>query len=608
MSQHTPLHTGWRLTAAVGSPVPEDVAAATVPATVPGCVHTDLLAAGLIPDPYLDDNETRLAWIGRAGWVYETVFDWSPGDGTGTDLVCEGLDTVATITVNDVEAGRTSNMHVAHRFPVRHLLREGENRLAVRFDSAYGYAERTRDFLGDRPNAYPEPFGFIRKNACNFGWDWGPTLVTAGIWRPIGLHEWTARLARVRPLVTVEDGVGKVRLHVTVDGDTGGPLTVVARIAGERVEARVEDGEFLVEVDVPDAELWWPRGYGEQPLYGLDVELLDGEGTVHDTWSRRVGFRTVALDTALDEHGRRYTVEVNGRPIWVRGVNWIPDDVFVSGITRDRLAARFAQAVDANVNFLRVWGGGIYESEDFYELADELGLLVGQDFLFACAAYPEEQPIAGHVEAEARDNVVRLASHPSLVLWTGNNENIWGHEDWGWKDELGERSWGAGYYFETLPSIVEELDPTRPYWPGSPWSGSDDLHPNDPAHGNMHIWDVWNTHDYTHYLTYTPRFAAEFGYQAPPAFATLRRALSDAELAPDSPGMAHHQKAADGDLKLKRGLDEHFGVPADFDDWHWLTQLNQARALSLGISHFRSLRPVCTGTIMWQLNDCWPVT
>ncbi|GIG65880.1 glycoside hydrolase family 2 protein [Phytomonospora endophytica] len=608
MSQHTPLHTGWRLTAALGSPVPENVAPATVPATVPGCVHTDLLAAGLIDDPYLDDNETHLAWIGRAGWVYETAFDWSPGTDTGTDLVCEGLDTVATITVNDVEAGRTSNMHVAHRFPVRHLLREGENRLAVRFDSAYGYAERTRDFLGDRPNAYPEPFGFIRKNACNFGWDWGPTLVTAGIWRPIGLHEWTARLARVRPLVTVEDGVGKVRVHVIADGGTAGPLTVAARIAGQRVEVPVADGEFTVELGVPEPELWWPRGYGAQPLYELDVELLGADGTVHDTWSRRVGFRTVRLDTAPDEHGRRYTVEINGRPIWVRGVNWIPDDVFVAGITRERLAGRFAQAVDANVNFLRVWGGGIYESEDFYELADELGLLVGQDFLFACAAYPEEEPIAGHVEAEARDNVVRLASHPSLVLWTGNNENIWGHEDWGWKDELGERTWGAGYYFETLPSIVEELDPARPYWPGSPWSGSDDLHPNDPAHGNMHIWDVWNTHDYTHYLTYTPRFAAEFGYQAPPAYATLRRALSDETLAPDSPGMAHHQKAADGDLKLKRGLDAHFGEPADFDDWHWLTQLNQARALSLGISHFRSLRPVCTGTIMWQLNDCWPVT
>ena len=608
MSQHTPLHTGWRLSAAVGSPVPESVAAATVPATVPGCVHTDLLAAGLIEDPYLDDNETRLSWIGRAGWVYETAFDWSPGADTGTDLVCDGLDTVATITVNDVEVGRTSNMHVAHRFPVRHLLREGENRLAVRFDSAYGYAERTRDFLGDRPNAYPEPFGFIRKNACNFGWDWGPTLVTAGIWRPIALHEWTARLAAVRPLVTVEDGVGKVRLHLDVVGDTAGPLTVVAEIAGERVEAVARDGSLVVDIEVPDPELWWPRGYGDQPLYALDVSLAGAGGDVLDSWSRRVGFRTVRLNTELDEHGRQYTVEINGTPIWVRGVNWIPDDVFVAGIGRERLAERFAQAVGANVNFLRVWGGGIYESEDFYDLADELGLLVGQDFLFACAAYPEEQPIAAHVEAEARDNVVRLASHASLVLWTGNNENIWGHEDWGWKDELGDRTWGAGYYFETLPSIVEELDPTRPYWPGSPWSGTNDLHPNDSAHGNMHIWDVWNTHDYTHYLTYTPRFAAEFGYQAPPAYATIRRALSDENLAPDSPGMAHHQKAADGDLKLKRGLDAHFGEPADFDDWHWLTQLNQARALSLGIGHFRSLRPVCTGTIMWQLNDCWPVT
>ncbi len=299
---------------------------------------------------------------------------------------------------------------------------------------------------------------------------------------------------------------------------------------------------------------------------------------------------------------------VNDVPVFARGVNWIPDDVFADRITRDRLAERFRQAADANVNYLRVWGGGRYESDDFYDLADEMGFLVQQDFPFACAAYPEEEPIRGEVVAEARENVVRLAAHPSLVLWTGNNENLWGYEDWGWKPALNGRTWGAGYYFDLLPRIVAELDPSRRYWPGSPYSGTPRRHPNDPAAGTTHIWDVWNTDDYSKYASYRPRFVAEFGFQGPPAYATLRRALSEEPLAAGSPGMAHHQKAVDGDRKLARGLANHLPEPRDFDDWHYLTQLNQARAVAFGIEHFRSLRPHCMGAVVWQLNDCWPVT
>ncbi len=595
MTSYRALHQGWTLSGA-------DVSA--VPATVPGCVHTDLLAAGLIEDPYLDDNERKVAWIGRTDWVYETTFDAQPGDDGRVDLVCAGLDTVATITLNGVELGRTANMHRGYRFDVRAALRPGANHLRITFDSAYSYAEAWQRKLGDRPNAYPEPFHFIRKMACNFGWDWGPTLVTAGIWQDIGLQRWSvARLAEVRPQITRAGGVWRVDVHVALERDADGPVTVAAAVAGREAVARISGTEAVLSLEVADPELWWPRGYGGQPRYDLDVTLSDADGRL-DHWSRRIGFRTVRLDTT----DGAFTVVVNDVPVFVRGVNWIPDDVFVTRVTRDRLAARFAQACAANVNYLRVWGGGRYESADFYDLADELGLMVGQDFLFACAAYPEEEPFAAEVAAEARENVARLSPHPSLVLWTGNNENIWGHEDWGWKEPLGDRTWGAGYYFDLLPRIMAETDPSRPYWPGSPWSGDPSLHPNDPAHGTVHIWDVWNTDDYTKYASYRPRFVAEFGFQAPPAWATLRRALSDDPLAPDSPGMAHHQKAADGDAKLRRGLDDHLPAPRDFDDWHYLTQLNQARALTFGIEHFRSLRPSCMGTIMWQLNDCWPVT
>ncbi|WP_432825246.1 glycoside hydrolase family 2 protein [Dactylosporangium sp. CA-092794] len=599
-----PLHTGWTVRAA-------EPGAVAFPAAVPGCVHTDLLAAGAIPDPFLDDNERRLHWIGRSAWLYETTFDAEGLRGDRIDLVADGLDTVATVELNGVEVARTANMHREYRFDVGAVLRPTGNELRVRFDSAYDYAESVRDAVGPRPNAYPEPFQYIRKMASNFGWDWGPTVVTAGIWRPIGLDAWsTARLAAVRPLVTVAGGTGTVEVRVTVERAADRPLTLTAAIGGHEATAEVPAGatEASVRVEVPGAELWWPRGYGEPRRYELDVTLRDGDGAVLDAWRRRVGFRTVELDTGRDADGTRFVLRINGTPVFARGVNWIPDDAFVTRVGRERYAERIGQAIAAGVNYLRVWGGGRYESDDFYDLADELGVLVGQDFLFACAAYPEEEPIGGEVAAEAREQVVRLMPHPSLVLWVGNNENIWGFHDWGWREELAGRTWGEGYYLGVLPRIVAELDPTRPYWPGTPYSGDPAIHPNDPAHGTTHIWDVWNTHDYRHYGSYRPRFAAEFGFQAPPTFATLRRAVSDEPLAPDSPGVWYHQKATGGNEKLARGLQGHFPPPQGFDDWHWATQLNQARAIAFGVEHFRSLRPLCTGTIVWQLNDNWPVT
>jgi beta-mannosidase len=595
VTSYRPLHEGWTISGA-------DVSDLAAP--VPGCVHTALLGAGRIEDPYLDANETESAWIGRTDWEYSTSFDVDASS-PRVDLVCAGLDTVASIELNGSLIGQTANQHRSYRFDVGPVLRAGSNNLKITFKSAYAYALEARAKLGARPDAYGEPFNFIRKQACNFGWDWGPTLVTAGIWQPIGLHSWSvARLAEVQPQVTVTDEVGRVEVRVRLERASSSPVTVSASLAGQKASAIVDGIEALLILTVDDPSLWWPRGYGSQALYDLDVALTSDSGASLDSWSRRVGFRSVRIDTA----DGAFTVIVNDVPVFARGVNWIPDDVFADRITRSRLAARFQQAADANVNFLRVWGGGRYESEDFYSLADEMGFLVQQDFLFACAAYPEEEPFAGEVEAEARENVVRLSSHPSLVLWAGNNENIWGHEDWNWKPALGDRSWGAGFYYDLLPRLVAELDRTRFYWPGSPYSGSPSRHPNDPAVGTTHIWDVWNIDDYSKYGAYRPRFVAEFGFQGPPTFSTLRRALSDDPLAPDSPGMAHHQKAGDGASKLRRGLDNHLPAPRDFDDWHYLTQLNQARAVAHGISHFRALRPLCMGSVMWQLNDCWPVT
>ena len=607
-----PFTNGWTLRA-IDGPVPADVAAATVPATVPGCVHLDLQAAGLIPDPFMDQNEAQVQWIARADWCYETSFDWDGDlDADTVDLVALGLDTVATIDLNGTTVAQTNNMHRSYRFPVTGLLHRGRNKLSVTFRSALTAAEKASAAIGPRPATVEHPINAIRKMACNFGADWGPELVTAGIWRPLTLETWRrARIAAVRPLVDIAGSAGLLRAHVDVEraGGDEGMLRLEVRIAGRSAQAVVDPGQTstALDVSVPDASFWWPHGHGDQPLYPVTVTMSDDDGPI-DTWDGRVGFRRVTLETTPDAHGTPVTIQVNGQPIFARGVNWIPDDPFPSRVDRHRYQTRLTQARDLNANLVRVWGGGVFESEDFYDICDEMGLLVWQDFLFNCACYAEEEPLRDEILAEARDAVTRLSRHPSLALWNGCNENLWGYEDWDWKEPLGDLTWGAGYYFDLLPSIVAELDPTRPYLPGSPYSMSRDRHPLDPAHGTTHIWDVWNTRDYRGYRNYVPRFCSEFGFQGPPTWATLTRAIHDQPLAPDSPGMLAHQKAVDGLGKLTRGLRAHLPEPTSFEDWHWAMSLNQARAVAFGVQHFRSWMPVCMGTIVWQLNDCWPVT
>ncbi len=618
------LTAGWQLRLGVANPgIRPPALPDAVPATVPGTVHTDLLAAGLIPDPYLDENELALDWIGHQRWSYSTTFTVDgPDHGEGAehvDLVCDGLDTVATVLVNGVEVGRFFNQHRSYRIPVTDQLRAGENHLEVVFDSAWAYAEAMKQELGNLPNAYPTPFNFIRKMACNFGWDWGPTVVTAGIWRPVAIETWsTARLSRVRPIATVTGASGLLTVDVDLEGSADRPLSVSVEVAGHRAAVTVPVGarSAALDVAVPDVELWWPHDLGSQPLYDVEVTLsAAGDGAdgrlasdVLDTWRRRIGFRSIRIDTAPDEIGSAFTFVVNDVPIFVKGANWIPDDCFPSRITRDRLRTRIEQGVGAYLNLLRVWGGGIYESDDFYELCDELGVLVWQDFLFACAAYPEEEPLRGEVLAEASENVARLMPHPSLVLWNGCNENIWGWFDWDWQGPVGNRTWGAGYYLDLLPAIVAEVDPTRPYYPGSPYSGTMDVHPNVDSHGLRHIWDVWNDIDYTAYRQSIPRFVSEFGYQGPANHSTLQRSIHDTPLSPTSAGMLHHQKATDGNGKLARGAAPHLPVADTFHDWHFLMQLQQAEAIRFGVEHFRSHRGTCMGTVVWQLNDCWPVT
>ena len=615
----TPLHTDWTITAISGE-APADLLGRPLAATVPGCAHTDLLAAGVIVAPFDGDNEAAGQWIGSTVWEYKTAFRWT-GDGSERhDLVALGLDTVATIDLNGTLVAQTQNQHRSHRFDVGALLLEGRNILTVTFAAPVTEVEARVAEHSPLPHVNHHPYNALRKMACNFGWDWGIDVATSGIWKPIGIDSWSgARIASIRPIVGLDEATGILDAHVGLEWAkrAQAPARVTLEVAGIRASTCIEAGvtKTQVHLTVPEVRTWWPVGHGAQPLYDVSVDLcgvdLSGAdstgGSILDTWNGRVGFRTVELDTTPDAAGTPFIIKVNGESIAVRGANWIPDHAFLTEMDADRYARRVDDALEANMNLLRVWGGGIYESDDFYDACDERGILVWQDFLFACAAYAEEEWLAEEVEAEVREAVTRLSAHASLVIWNGNNENFCGYGDWGWRPLLAGRTWGDGYYRELLPRLVAELNPGCPYSPGSPYSFADYLDANDQRNGTVHIWDVWNERDYTAYREYHPRFISEFGFQGPPAWSTLVGVVHDEPLNPYGHEMLVHQKADKGNLKLEKGLESHLPIPATIEDWHWGTQLNQASALRFGIEHFRSLTPHNMGMIVWQLNDSWPV-
>lgn len=602
----------WQLRPTTALPAGVTLDAETIDAVVPGEVHTDLLRAGLIPDPFDGNNEQKLAWIGLTDWQYRSVFTFANGQHARHDLLADGLDTAATIRLNGQVVASTANQHRSYRFDVREFLVQGENELVIDFRAPVTFAREQSELIGPRPQVNHHPYNAVRKMACNFGWDWGIDIAGAGIWKGIRIESWSGvRIASVRPLATLDsDGTGVLETHVELEWDGGtaavGTAELSVSVAGQRsvVSVGSADGVATSVLRVPDVAPWWPRGHGEQALHEVHVELSDA-GT--GSWASRVGFRTIEVRTDPDAVGTSFKFRVNGADVYIRGSNWIPDDALVTRITRESLEASIRDAAESGMNLLRVWGGGMYESEDFYDVCDELGILVWQDFLFACAAYSEEEPLRSEVIAEAREAVTRLSAHASLALWNGCNENIWGWVEWNWQVPLAGRTWGEGYYREILPEIVGELDPRTRYSAGSPFSYGDHMHPNDPRHGTTHIWDVWNEKDYSHYASYKPRFASEFGFQGPPAWSTLTSVVHDEPLAPYGEQMLVHQKAHQGNLKLERGLGEHLPQQDSIEDWHWATQLNQARAVAFGIEHFRSLFPLNQGTVTWQLNDSWPV-
>ncbi|GAB3688900.1 glycoside hydrolase family 2 protein [Salinarchaeum chitinilyticum] len=601
-------------------------------AEVPGDVYHDLLRAEEIADPFVEDNELDVQWVGETDWTYETTIEVDDETLAHDEhrLVFEGLDTVAEVSVNGEVVGTSDNMHRRYEFDVGAALEAGANELEVAFASPVDYAaERAAEYPYDvRSIEFPveQPHrNFIRKAQCHFGWDWGTCLPTMGIWRNVELVGFSE--PRITDVAVGQDhddsgGAHTVDLQVDlrVEAPEAGEYDVAVAIDDETLDAAatttvsIDAGvsEPSVSLTVEDPELWWPAGHGDQPLYDLSVELSTAEGITADAATERIGFREIELVREIDDAGESFGFEVNGQPVYAKGANWIPTDGIPTRVDDSDYERLLSDAVDANMNCIRVWGGGIYERDEFYETCDEQGLLVWQDFMFACALYPSDDAFIDTVAAEAEYQVRRLSSHPSIALWCGNNENEEMLREWIGEGAEDYDTYAEDYdalYLDTLGPVVENVDPDdRAFWPASPHSSSPDVLPNDNSEGDVHFWDVWHSgKPFSAYLDAEPRFASEFGYQSFPSIETLSDVLEPADMNPTAPLMEHHQRNPGGNGRILQRMVDHFRVPFDMADFVYLSQVQQGLAIETAIEHWRRIKPHCGGTIYWQLNDMWQV-
>ncbi|MBS0630561.1 MAG: glycoside hydrolase family 2 protein [Verrucomicrobia bacterium] len=586
-------------------------------ATVPGCVHRDLLRHGLIPDPFYGTNELDLQWIEHRDWEYAATFN-VPAAALAedtVDLVCDGLDTLATVYLNGRELARTDNMFISWRWNVKSRLRAGRNELRFVFASAGRALPKTRP--EHQPKEFNDSVGrcsVFRKEQCQFGWDWGPRFVTAGLWRDLRLEAWSAhRLDSVRVTQThARDG--SVTLAFAPELARPDPTVTYAVTVSldDQVVAVVTGPIKDLQSKIENPQLWWPNDHGAQPLYTVDVCAFDRAGREFGRWSRRIGLRTIVLDRSKDKWGESFQFVVNGRLIFAKGANWIPAHSFVAGLTRADYERDLSSAVRAHMNMMRVWGGGLYESEEFYDVCDELGLLVWQDFMFACTLYPGDRAFLDSVAVEAAHNIRRIRHRASLALWCGNNEIETLNWDALKKDKKLRRNYDALFH-KILPAAVATHDAVTPYWPTSPSRGPG--HSNDYTDkslgektGDTHYWDVWHArHPVKDYEKWRFRFVSEFGmqsYASPETQATFAPAGDNNVF---GPVMENHQKNTAGNQIILDYVSRLYRFPKGQDALIYLSQLNQAHCMQTGVEHYRRIMPVCMGALYWQLNDCWPV-
>ncbi|WP_430387903.1 beta-mannosidase [Dyella sp. 20L07] len=629
---------------------PGDSAAAAHPettrwqrASVPGTVQTDLLAAKLIADPFYRDNEARIQWVGLSDWQYRTTFEV---DNTTlardhVELVLEGLDTFADVYLNGNKLIATDNMFRRWRVPVKSLLRTGKNTLEVRL---YSPIKRLQPWLLKQPYALPgefdssfgdEPKGkqtanYIRKANYQYGWDWGPRIVTEGIWQDVHLDSWdTLRIDDLHVEQTqVDKDVAHVSAKVDVEVDTSQPLTVnldVLSPDGETAahvarEVTVDPGSHQVSLPlrIADPRLWYPAGYGAQDMYTFKVTLRDAAGVIYGS-ERAVGLRSVQLRRQPDRWGKSFEFVVNGIPVFAKGANLIPFDSFPSRDVELRMHDVVASARDANMNMLRVWGGGYYLPDRFYELADRFGIMIWQDFMFGGAIPPNDAAYVDNTRQEAIEQVKRLRNHPSIVLWCGNNEVQTGWESWPDREAFKKTLSGeqrdsivtgmVNLFGNVLRDVVTRYDSDVPYWASTPSTDYDGA-ANVPDDGDMHYWDVWSgqAKPVTEYLNITPRFMSEYGLQSFPVMRTIRAFAAPEDMQAESTVMRAHQKydGGNGNKRLLLYIERSYGEPRDFPAFVYLSQVMQAQGIELAAEHLRASRPQSMGTLYWQINDVWP--
>jgi beta-mannosidase len=584
-----------------------------IPATVPGCIHTDLLVMGKIPDPFYRDNENIVQWVGKSNWTYKRAFD-VPNNILNNDRVllrCEGLDTLATIKINGQEIGKANNMFRLWEFDIRYLLRAGSNEIEVLFDSPFPVMEERN---GQRPmyewigSHEPKGRAWVRKEPCSFGWDWGPNLPSMGIWKNISVE--TFNRGRIQDVLVLQNHTGsKVALDVHVDAeivrDNSRPFQAVVSVSEAAspdkpiatATVSLSAGKGSGQLVIKHPKLWWPAGMGEQPLYHVFVELLDPDGNPVDSTSKRVGLRE--LKAVLPQGDSPLHFVVNGVPYFAKGGNWIPCDSFINRVTPEILQRYVKDAAAVNMNTLRFWGGGYYEDDALFDACDEAGLCIWLDCKFACSTYPAfDGKFMDNVRAEIRDNVRRLRHHPCIAVWCGNNEISLMTKDQ-WSDHSMGRADYDKLFKDLIAGQVKEMAPQANYVSGS------------PDCGDTHYWEVWHgpkTFDAYRSLT---GFMSEFGYQSFPEPKTVLTFTNEGDRASVlTPVMKWHQRSGTGDVdgntQMLQMMQHYFNQPKDFDMTLWLSQILQGYGIKIGAEYWRQTMPKSMGCVYWQYNDIWP--
>ncbi|WP_294225514.1 glycoside hydrolase family 2 protein [uncultured Chryseobacterium sp.] len=587
-------------------------------AKVPGTVHLDLMDNHIIPDPYKDENEKKVQWLENEDWDYQTQFAISAKElgNKNIDLVFDGLDTFAEIYLNGKLLKKTDNMFRKWTVPAKQYLKQGENSLQIQFKSPVNTGKELAKKI---PFALPEsPRSVVRKAQYQFGWDWGPRLVTAGIWKDVRLSFWNqAKLEAVKiEQVKITDKKAELDIHTEIFTEKGGKYTVAVNGNAHTFSLKQGLNTILVPYQIQNPRLWQPNGWGEPNLYNIKISIQKEIKLICEK-TERIGLRTVELVQDKDAKGKSFYFKVNGQPMYAKGTNWIPGDSFSPRMTKEKYQKLIRDCKEANMNMIRVWGGGIYEDDEFYKACDENGILVWQDFMFAGSFYPADENFRKNLEEEVKDQINRLQNHPSLAIWCGNNEIDEAIVNWGYQKQFKYSKEDSVQVWKDYKTIFHEVIPDaikkyatadkQLYWPSSPSIGWG--HKESLTEGDSHYWGVWwGEQPFEIYNEKVPRFASEYGFQGMPTLETTKSMFSGKpDLSLQNPVIKAHEKHSRGWEIIENYMKRDYIVPKDFVKYNYVSQLLQARGMQIAIEAHRRAKPYNMGTLYWQLNDCWPV-